>query len=144
VDGRITLMNTATGAAAASVLAQPVSVTALAFSPDSKLMASGGAGGEAQLWDVDETGARVRLPLQGHTASVDTLAFSPEGGLMASGSADGRVILWDVNLGLAVAQLTGHSGTVMRLMFSADGSQLLTVDSGGTVRTWGIRPAGNG
>jgi len=144
VDGRITLVNTATGAETAAVLAQPVSVTALAFSPDSTLLASGGAAGEAQLWDVVPSGAQVRFPLQGHTASVDVLAFSPSGKLLASGSTDGRVILWDVNLGLAVVQLTGNSGMVTRLVFSADGSQLLTVDSAGTVRTWGIRPAGNG
>ncbi|MCB9453145.1 MAG: hypothetical protein H6672_17060 [Anaerolineaceae bacterium] len=144
VDGQLTLLNTETGATVMSVLAHPASVTGLAFSPDSKLLATSSAAGQAQLWTVNQTGVQVLFPLQGHTGSVDTLAFSPAGDLLATGSADGRVILWNVNLGLAAAQLTGQTGAITRLAFSDDGSLLLVTDSGGTTRVWGIPSAGTG
>jgi WD40 repeat protein len=79
-------------------------VQTTAFSPDGRIVASGGvattswmvAPGEVHLYAAD-TGFPLAL-LRGHTKRVTSLAFSPDGKLLASGSADGSVRLWGVRL----------------------------------------------
>jgi len=68
--------------------------TALAFSPDSALLATALPSGVVQIWSVETAG--VVANLVGHTGRVATLAFSPDGATLASGSDDKTVRLWDV------------------------------------------------
>jgi WD40 repeat protein len=70
-------------------------VTSVAFSPDSKLLASGSDDKRIKLWEV-ATGQEVRT-LRGHTWGVTSVAFSPDGQLLASGSADRTIKLWDIS-----------------------------------------------
>ena len=70
-------------------------VTSLAFSPDSRILASGNDDRTVHLWDV-ATGT-LQQTLQGHTSPVYHLAFSPDGRTLAS--AGNSVRLWDVAAG---------------------------------------------
>jgi WD40 repeat protein len=69
------------------------SVCALAFGPDGRVLASGGAEGAVMLWDVPQ--ARLLATLEWHLGPVRGVAFSPDGERLASASADGAVRLWD-------------------------------------------------
>src|ERR1043165_325059 len=69
-------------------------VTTLAFSPDSKTLASGGWDDMIRLWDV-ETG-KERRKMLAHHAMVARVAFAPDGKTVASrGGIDGILRLWD-------------------------------------------------
>jgi hypothetical protein len=69
-------------------------VTAAAFSPDGKTLASGNSETPIVLWDVD-TRQPIGQPLRSHGSSAG-LVFSPDGTILASASYS-NVILWDVN-----------------------------------------------
>ena len=69
------------------------SVHSLAFSPDSKILASN-AFESVDLWDV-ATSKNVAT-LKKHTAGVTCVAFSPDGTILASGSNDKTIILWRI------------------------------------------------
>ena len=66
----------------------------MAFSPDGRLLASGGYDETVRLWDR-ATGDCLRT-LTAHTA-VQAVAFSPDGRLLASCGNDRKVRLWDLS-----------------------------------------------
>jgi WD40 repeat protein len=66
----------------------------IAFSPDGKLLASGGDDHTVRLWDV-ATGKELRK-FTGHEGTVQALAFSADGKRLATASEDTTVLIWDV------------------------------------------------
>jgi WD40 repeat protein len=71
-----------------------MAATALAFSPDGRMLASGDEVGTVHLWEV-VTG-RERGRLIGHAGDITCLAFDTQGAQLVSGSMDTTVILWDL------------------------------------------------
>ena len=74
----------------------------VAFSSDSRTLASTGwyEDKTIRLWDV-RAGSH-KLTLTGHTERISSLVFSPDGKMLASASRDGTILLWEFPL----AQLT--------------------------------------
>src|SRR5262245_52525836 len=78
-------------------------VASVAFSPDSKTLASGGDDQTIHLWNV-RTG-QLQGILRGHTHAVECVVFSPDGQTLASGSSDETIKLWDVQTGACLKTL---------------------------------------
>ncbi|MGO8748951.1 MAG: WD40 repeat domain-containing protein [Thermoguttaceae bacterium] len=140
---------------------RPGSVGAVAFSPDGKLLAIGGAvpakngyaRGEILVWDV--ASSQQRHVLAGHPGAVGALAFTPDGKILASGGQrqyalhlgeePQNVKLWDVASGRELATMLGQGDQVTCIAFSPDGKTLASGGIDGTVklrlahRDWKVR-----
>src|SRR5438270_1608897 len=113
-------------------------VTALAFSPDERTLATGSWDGALKLWDVE---SRAALWSGWQTKATICLAFAPGGSLLASGGYEATVRLWDVKLGTALEDVP-HPGPVLSLAWSPDGRLLASGDFAGTIRLWEMRKTG--
>jgi WD40 repeat protein len=109
-------------------------VTALAASPDGRMLAAGMAIGNVYLTDF-ATGKRI-AGLFGHVGSVRAIAFSPDNTTVVTGSQDGSVRLWDAATGNPIRVFVGHEGVVEQAMFSPDGRRIITAATDGTIRIW--------
>src|SRR5262249_52333547 len=104
----------------------------VAFSPDGKLLASGGWDDTVRLWDV-ATGNQLRK-IDAHKAMVGRVIFSPDGKVLASrGALDNSVKLWDPATGTLlhkfvvlpnISPCTYNHATA--LAFAPDGKTLAT------------------
>lgn len=102
-------------------------IYSMAFSADSKLLATGGADGMAKLWDT-ASGQEIARPLRGHLQGVTDLAFSPDGKTLATGSTDHSVKLWHVASGRELVSFPESAEPV----FSPNGSALIVETELGT------------
>jgi hypothetical protein len=115
----IRLWDAAAGRELRTLTGHTGSIRATAFSPDSRLLASGGDDAVVKLWDT-ATG-RELATLNGHSLSVKALTFSSDGKLLVSGGDDGSARLWDVKSGEALATLVTLNGGADWLVVTPDG-----------------------
>ncbi len=122
----------ATGEKAIPDLPHGKGVSAVAFSPDGRWIATGSSDTTAQIWDA-QTGQPVGQPLP-HDDNANALAFSPDGRLLATaGTAkDRKIHIWDVATGQPVGEPWKLPGTAAKLAFSPDQTLLAAATENNT------------
>lgn len=127
------------------LLKEPGVVFAAAFSPDGKLLASGGGDTSARVWEV-ATGKEI-FKFQGHQRSVAAVAFTPDGRVLATADGGGRtphwqgnppqsIRCWELATGRELLRLDGHDSDVTSLAFTPNGTRLSAGLRNGTVLVW--------
>jgi WD40 repeat protein len=118
-----------------------IPVTALAFSPDGKLLASA-AGRDVVLWDLDAAKLWKRAGAGQADATVHALAFSKDGRWLAVGEGkpcvSGAVRLVDVQSDQTVVAFQEPKDVVYGLAFNPDGNLLAAGSADGKAYVWNV------
>ena len=120
----------------------PPRIHSVSFSPDGRILASGGPGNTIRLWDVG-TGSQKQTTLIGHAASVYCVSFSPDSATLVSGHTDGTIRLWDANTGQHKRMLSGHTDVVTSVSFSPDSQVLVSGSWDCSVLLWDFASSTN-
>lgn len=118
-------------------------ITALALSPDGKLIASGSTDKTIRLWSL-KTGELLYTYMgrsfwfpQGHQDRITSLAFSPSSELLLSSSADGTIKQWDVRNGELFSTLQGGWG-VSAIALNPCDPVLVSGSEDGLIQLWDL------
>jgi RNA polymerase sigma factor (sigma-70 family) len=110
--------------------------TALAFSPDGRMLVVAGKDGSLRLFDGQ--GAPTGQ-LKGHDKLVRVVAFSKDGKWLASGDEDGNVRVWDWPARKQARLFKGPAGGVRSLAFSPDGRTLIAGGFTNEAHGWDVQ-----
>ncbi len=149
-NGDIALWDTAKQQKSALLDTDSSVVWTLAFSPDGRLLASGGCETpKINLWDVQTQtllgsfDGHPRLDGRVPDSGVSSVAFSPDGKTIASGSViDSTIRLWDVanraQIALLLQSDTHELEDINTVAFSPDGAILASASDDATIRLWDV------
>ena len=108
-------------------------ITTMTFSPDSRLLASGGRDGMTRLWDI---ATREQVAALRDDGRVYAVAFSPDGRTIATDGLGSSAKLWDVASGEQIAAFGEHFHFQYTMAYSPDGTLLANGLFG--VFLWGV------
>ncbi|BBO59961.1 NACHT domain-containing protein [Mycoavidus sp. B2-EB] len=114
----------------------------VAFSPDSKWLASADYDGAIRLWSI-ETGHLTGVFKHGNKM-VSSVSFFEKGQWLASGGYDKTVKLWKIQTGKRVVSepmytLEAHAGEIESISISSDGKWLASGSKDKTVKLWELK-----
>lgn len=114
-------------------------VTALGFSHDGKLLATGSGepsrSGQLKIWSL-ETGQLVREIAEPHSDTIFAVEFSPEDNYLATGGADRFMKVFETQEGKFVRSFEGHTHHVLGVTWSPDGRTLATCGADKVIKVW--------
>ena len=145
-ERNIVLRDVETGDHISTLIGHTDDVESLAFSPDSRTLASGSGMRDKtiRLWDIETGSSKVVTdPSWADNARMyarvaSKIAFSPDGQTFASGMKRGDIHLWETATGAKKKTLRGHSRRIAHIFFSADGQMLISVSDDGTMLIWNL------
>ncbi len=109
-------------------------VLALAASPDSQTLVSGGLDDRIIVWDL-LSGDADKI-LDGHTKPINGLAITPNGKTVVSCSDDISIKFWRLSTGSLERSLSAHTRDINSIVVSPDGQFLVSGAEDRTVCAW--------
>jgi WD40 repeat protein len=104
--------------------------SAVAFSPDRTLLATGNVMGAIHLWSLSDAKLLTTFKHQGR---VNAIAFSPSGKLLLSGSTDKTAKIWKIPTGEGIRTFE-YTDEVLSVAFRPDGQAFATGNQDGRIQ----------
>ena len=111
-------------------------VNAAAFSPEGKLLATGGSDGTVHLWDAATSAPRATL--NASDKPVNSIAFSTDGKLLAAAGDDRIIHIFDVASRRQKRQISGAPDAILSVAFSPHATIVASSGKDQAVRTWRV------
>lgn len=134
--GGVSLWQGGFGGSPSLTLEHAAPVKGIAFSPDSKVLATGSADMQVRLWLM--ASGRSLFVMRGHTDRVNAVAISPDGRLIVSGGADRALRLVDLMDSRGLNPLNGHTDAVTSVAFTPDSRTIVSASADATIQLWNI------
>ncbi|MGI9104315.1 MAG: WD40 repeat domain-containing protein [Terriglobales bacterium] len=142
-DGTVKLWSLPDGKLLATPLKNLGEVTALAVTPDDKILAVGNfAGGSYEVRLLSLPEGRLLQSLKGFHSGVTSVALSPDGKNLAAGSLDGTILLFSLPEGKLLATMKQKkTGGVRAVVVTSDGKTVISGFTDGAIRLWSMSDA---
>lgn len=114
---------------------------AIAWSPDSRRIATGSNDKTVRIWNLDGTGEPIVY--RRHTNGIFAIAWSPDGQRIASASSDQTVHVWNADGAGEPIVFKGHDAAVRVVAWHPDGKRLFTGAVNKTMGIWNIDGTGS-
>lgn len=133
------LLDVATGKIFATGAEQPSGMTALAFAPDGRTLATAQGDGSLLVWEAQTGQVRLRIQRPTPGTTWTALAYAPESRALAAGGPQGTIHFFDTVTGRTLGTLAGHQGGVQSLAFHAAGDRLLSGSADTSALLWDVK-----
>lgn len=114
-----------------------LAVKTIAFSPNGKLVAVGGADGIARVWDFEKQ--TLWHDEQVHAGWLFDLQFHPDGKSLLTGGGDNAIKIWSFGKEWTARILQGHTDDLHGVAFTPDGKRVVSGSDDTTVRVWDLK-----
>ncbi len=114
-------------------------INSLSFSPNDKLLASGGGvpsrSGELKVWNIAD-GKLVCANTESHSDTISGISFSPDGKFIATAATDRFVKVFNIEGAVLERSFEGHTNHVLDVAWRADGFVLASGGADQIVKEW--------
>jgi len=128
------LFKSADGSLVKDLVTASDAMFAVAFSPDGKRVACGGADRAIRVFDVES--GKQELLIEDHADWVMGIAWSPDGTKLASASRDKTSKVFDAKTGDSLVTFPGHGEPVFGVQFLPSGTEIATAGRDKQIRVW--------
>ncbi len=132
LEKQIRIRNSTTGEVIRS-LRGDAAVTALTFSNDGSLLATGEINRKIRILDTNTR--KIIKTFVGHTDRISSLIFSSDSKQLISGSWDRSIKIWDIEKEIELETLTSHQDRVLCLATTSNG-KIISGSQDSTIKIW--------
>jgi WD repeat-containing protein 61 len=124
-----------------AIIAHGLSANTVRFSPDGKILLTGGRDAHLNAWDTNSYTPITSIPA--HNYALYDIVFRPDGKLFATASRDSTIKIWDaatfeVLIRINKEKHMGHKNSVNKLIWSTYNNYLISTGDDRAIIIWEI------